>query len=29
MHFKYKDGYSNATKAKIVPVGPKPDIMPL
>ncbi|KAI4956802.1 hypothetical protein J4E86_005273 [Alternaria arbusti] len=25
----YKDGYSNATKAKIVPVGPKPDIMPL
>ncbi|CAA9962658.1 Glutathione transferase [Pyrenophora teres f. maculata] len=25
----YKTGYTNATKAKIVPVGPKPDIMPL
>ena len=26
---KYKEGYSYATKARIVPVGPKPDIMPL
>jgi putative glutathione S-transferase len=25
----YKEGYSNATKAKIVPAGPKPEIMPL
>ncbi|KAG9185123.1 glutathionyl-hydroquinone reductase [Alternaria panax] len=25
----YKEGYSNATKAKTVPVGPKPEIMPL
>ncbi|KAB2103486.1 hypothetical protein AG0111_0g8207 [Alternaria gaisen] len=25
----YKEGYSNATKAKVVPAGPKPEIMPL